>query len=314
MNCALLFPGQGSQSLNMMAGFGNNAIIKETFEEASSVVNLDLWSMITGSDVELINKTIHTQPLMLTAGIAVWRVYRAAGGCLPTVLAGHSLGEYTALVASGSLSFHDAIKLVRLRAELMQHAVPSQVGAMAAILGLDDDAVRNVCLQTEQSLPHCVVEAVNFNAPGQVVVAGHREAVLQAAELAKTAGAKRSLPLPVSVPSHCRLMRHAAEQLAETINHTPFEPPEIPVIHNVDVATHSSPESIRQILIKQLYSPVRWTETIQAIAAQNITLAAECGPGKVLCGLTKRITQLIDCHALIDNTSLEHFLSVVSGS
>ena len=297
---AFFFPGQGSQSVGMMAGFGDNSIIKQTFVEASDILGVDLWSMATEPN-ELINETTHTQPIMLTAGVATWRAWQAVDGKLPDTLAGHSLGEYTALVAAGALSFKDALPLVLYRAEVMQSAVPAGVGAMAAILGLDDDVVRAVCVEAAQGE---VLEAVNFNSPGQVVIAGNKAAVERGMELAKAKGAKRALPLPVSVPSHCALMKPAAEKLAEYLKDVSVNAPQISVFHNADVVTYSNSEQIKDALVRQLYSPVRWVETVQAIYAQGIVQAAECGPGKVLAGLTKRIVAELPCVALTSNDAL----------
>ena len=298
---ALFFPGQGSQSVGMMAGFGDNAVIKNTFVEASDILGLDFWAMATEPN-ELLNLTQHTQPLMLTAGIATWRAYQAVGGAQPQVLAGHSLGEYTALVAAGAISFADALPLVKYRAEAMQNAVPEGVGAMAAILGLDDDVVRAVCAEAAQNE---VCEAVNFNSPGQVVIAGNKAAVERGMVLAKEKGAKRALPLPVSVPSHCALMQPAALKLTEYLKNVTVNTPNVAVIHNADVMSYSNAEQIKDALVRQLYSPVRWVETVQAVYAQGISNAAECGPGKVLAGLTKRIVAELPCVAFTSNESLE---------
>ena len=307
MNFAFFFPGQGSQSLNMMAGFDNMAVVKDTFAEASDVLGQDLWAMMN-TDAQAINDTVNTQPLMLAAGVATWRAYQALGGNSPTALAGHSLGEYSALVAAGSLDFADAVRLVRLRAQLMQEAVPQGAGAMAAILGLDDDAVRAVCAAAEAELSGEVAEAVNFNSPGQVVIAGSAAAIARAAELAKAAGAKRALPLPVSVPSHCRLMQPAAAKLAAALQDTAFRQPEIRVIHNADVAAYTDIAQIKDALVRQLYSPVRWTETVALLVQEGITESAECGPGKVLAGLAKRIDKSASCTAL---TSQEHIQAFI---
>ena len=307
MNFAFFFPGQGSQSLNMMAGFDNMAVVKDTFAEASDVLGQDLWAMMN-TDAQAINDTVNTQPLRLAAGVATWRAYQALGGNSPTALAGHSLGEYSALVAAGSLDFADAVRLVRLRAQLMQEAVPQGAGAMAAILGLDDDAVRAVCAAAEAELSGEVAEAVNFNSPGQVVIAGSAAAIARAAELAKEAGAKRALPLPVSVPSHCRLMQPAAAKLATALQNTAFRQPEIRVIHNADVAAHTDIAQIKDALVRQLYSPVRWTETVALLVEEGITESAECGPGKVLAGLAKRIDKSANCTAL---TSQEHIQAFI---
>lgn len=297
---AFFFPGQGSQSVGMMNGFGESAVIRDTFAEASEVLGVDFWKMATEAN-EQINETMHTQPIMLTAGIATWRAWLATSNTSPDVLAGHSLGEYTALVASGALTFKDALPLVRYRAEVMQNAVPPGAGAMAAILGLDDDAVRAVCLEAAQNE---VLEAVNLNSPGQVVIAGNKAAVERGMEMAKAKGAKRALPLPVSVPSHCALMKPAAQQLAEYLDRVNIQAPRIPVLHNADVASYSEAEKIKDALVRQLYSPVRWVETVQAIVAQGILLTAECGPGKVLAGLTKRIVADLPSVALTGNDAL----------
>jgi [acyl-carrier-protein] S-malonyltransferase len=284
----------------MMNGFGDLNIIRDTFTEASDVLGVDLWTMATEAN-DGINETTNTQPIMLTAGVATWRAWLAASDRLPTVLAGHSLGDYTALVASGALTFKDALPLVRYRAEVMQNAVPAGVGAMAAILGLDDETVRAVCAEAAQNE---VLEAVNLNSPGQVVIAGNKAAVERGMELAKAKGAKRALPLPVSVPSHCALMKPAALQLAEYLKNVAVNAPQIPVLHNSDVAAYSDSDSIKDALVRQLYSPVRWVETVQAIAALGVTQSAECGPGKVLAGLTKRIVAELPCVALTSNDAL----------
>lgn len=314
MSIAFFFPGQGSQSLNMMAGFNDMPVVKETFDQASAVLEQDLWTLMNGEDTAALNETIITQPLMLTAGIATWRVYQQLHGQNPVMLAGHSLGEYTALVAASSLAFEDAVKLVRLRAVLMQEAVPNGEGAMAAILGLDDDGVRQVCLQAQTELSGSVVEAVNFNSPGQVVIAGSTEAINRACDLAKATGAKRALPLPVSVPSHCSLMKPAAAKLATALAQTEIKTPQIPVLHNVDVAVHSEPEAIRQALVEQLYSPVRWTETVSKMVTEGITEFAECGPGKVLAGLTKRIDKSASCTAFTTVETIENFIAAHAAS
>ena len=305
MKTAFFFPGQGSQSVGMMSGFGDNSFIKQTFTEASDILKTDFWAMVTEPN-ELLNQTQHTQPLMLIAGVATYRAYIQAGGLQANIHAGHSLGEYTALVASNALSFADALPLVKFRAEAMQSAVPEGVGAMAAILGLDDDAVRAVCLEAAQAE---VCEAVNFNSPGQVVIAGNKAAVERGMELAKAKGAKRALPLPVSVPSHCALMRPAAVKLAEYLKSVTINTPQIPVIHNADVAAYNDAAQIKDALVRQLYSPVRWVETLQAIHAQGFTSSAECGPGKVLAGLTKRIIADLPCTALTSNEAILEFIN-----
>ena len=299
-NIAFLFPGQGSQSVGMMSGFGDLNIIRDTFTEASDILGVDFWAMANEPN-ETINETANTQPIMLTAGVATWRAWQATSDVMPTILAGHSLGEYTALVASGALSFKDALPLVRYRAEVMQNAVPAGVGGMAAILGLDDETVRAVCSEAAQDE---VLEAVNLNSPGQVVIAGNIAAVERGMELAKAKGAKRALPLPVSVPSHCALMKPAALMLAEYLKNVTVNASQIPVLHNADVVSYSDSDKVKDALVRQLYSPVRWVETVQAIAASGVTQAAECGPGKVLAGLTKRIVAELPCVALTGNDAL----------
>ena len=303
---AFFFPGQGSQSVGMMSGFSDNPFIKQTFTEASNVLGVDFWAMATEPN-ELLSLTQNTQPLMLIAGVATHRAYIEAGGPQASIHAGHSLGEYTALVASSALSFADALPLVKFRAEAMQAAVPEGMGAMAAILGLDDEQVRAVCLEAAQGE---ICDAVNYNSIGQVVIAGNKAAVERAMEIAKAKGAKRALPLPVSVPSHCALMRPAAEKLAEYLKNVTINTPQIPVIHNADIVSYHNAEQIKDALVRQLYSPVRWVETVQVIAAQGVTSSAECGPGKVLAGLTKRIVAELPCTALISNEALTEFIKV----
>jgi [acyl-carrier-protein] S-malonyltransferase len=304
---ALFFPGQGSQSVGMMSGFGDSSIVKQAFSEASDILKTDFWAMATEPN-ELLNQTQHTQPLMLIAGVATYRAYLEKGGLQASIHAGHSLGEYTALVASNALSFADALPLVKYRAEVMQSAVPEGVGAMAAILGLDDDIVRAVCLEAAQGE---ICEAVNFNSPGQVVIAGNKAAVERGMELAKAKGAKRALPLPVSVPSHCALMHPAAEKLAEYLKNVTINTPTIPVIHNADVAAYNDAAQIKDALVRQLYSPVRWVETVKVIHAQGISNSAECGPGKVLAGLTKRIVAELPCTALTSNEAIASFINPI---
>ena len=304
---AFLFPGQGSQSVGMMNGFGDSNIIRDTFAEASNILGQDFWAMATVPNEE-INETTNTQPIMLIAGIATWRAWHSTTDKLPNVLAGHSLGEYTALVASGALSFADALPIVRYRAEVMQNAVPAGVGAMAAILGLDDAVVREVCTEAAQNE---VLEAVNFNSPGQVVIAGNKAAVERGMELAKAKGAKRALALPVSVPSHCALMKPAAVKLAAFLQSVTINIPKIAVIQNADVSSYQDADKIKDALVRQLYSPVRWVETVQAIHAQGVTLAAECGPGKVLAGLTKRIVAELPCVAITNNEAAVDLLNQI---
>lgn len=301
MKLAFVFPGQGSQSVGMMAGWGERAEVRSTFAEASDALGQDLWAMVVEGPAEALNQTVNTQPAMLAADVAAWRVWQAAGGTTPVLLAGHSLGEYAALVATGALGFADAIRLVRFRAEAMQAAVPEGVGAMAAILGLDDDAVRAVCADTAAGE---VVEAVNLNSPGQVVIAGNKAAVERAMALAKEKGAKRALPLPVSVPSHSSLMQPAAEKLLAYLQNVAIAAPAIPVLHNTDVQAHAEPEAIRIALAKQLHTPVRWVETVLALKAAGVERVIECGPGKVLAGLGKRIDDSLPAVALVDEASL----------
>jgi [acyl-carrier-protein] S-malonyltransferase len=302
---AFFFPGQGSQSVGMMQGLEAHAIVKQTFDEAAAVLGVDFWKMATEANDE-INLTENTQPIMLTAGVATWRVYQALGGKLPTAMAGHSLGEYTALVAAGAISFADALPLVKFRAQVMQQAVPEGQGAMAAILGLDDETVRAVCNEAAQGQ---VVQAVNFNSPGQVVIAGDKAAVERGMELAKAKGAKRALPLPVSVPSHCDLMKPAADKLREYLQNVAVQAPVVPVLHNADVAAYSDAAQIKDALVRQLHSPVRWVETVQQLAAQEVLSAAECGPGKVLAGLAKRIVADMTCVALVNDESVQAFVA-----
>lgn len=307
MKLAFVFPGQGSQSVGMMQGFDALPVVRKTFEEAGEILKLDLWQMVSSGPAEVINQTINTQPVMLTAGVAVYRAWQEMGGSQPAFMAGHSLGEYTALVAAGALSFADALPLVRYRAEVMQEAVAEGAGGMAAILGLDDDTVRAVCAEAAQGE---VVEAVNFNSPGQVVIAGSKAAVERGMELAKAKGAKRALPLPVSVPSHCALMKPAAEKLAVYLQSVAMQTPQVPVLHNADVKNYSGAAEIKDALVRQLYMPVRWVETVQAMAAAGVTHVAECGPGKVLTGLNKRIVAELQGLALIDVAALEQAKSI----
>ena len=308
MNFAFVFPGQGSQSVGMMNGYHGLSIVRETFEEAGEILKQDLWGMVTGGSVEDLNLTVNTQPVMLAAGVAVFRAWNALQGARPTVLAGHSLGEYTALVASGALSFADALPLVRFRAQAMQEAVAEGVGGMAAILGLDDDAVRAVCAEAAQGE---VLEAVNFNSPGQVVIAGHKTAVERGMALAKKKGAKRALPLPVSVPSHCALMRPAADALTQRLRTISIKAPQIPVVHNADVKSYGDESGIKDALARQLYSPVRWAETVRSFADQGIVTLAECGPGKVLAGLNRRIDGNMQAFALSDEAALRQALDTL---
>jgi [acyl-carrier-protein] S-malonyltransferase len=300
MKFAFFFPGQGSQSVGMMQGLADSTVVRQTFDEASQLLGQDFWAMATEPN-ETINQTTNTQPLMLTAGVATWRAWQENSVLTPAIMAGHSLGEYTALVAAGALAFKDALPLVRYRAEVMQSAVAEGVGAMAAILGLDDEIVRQVCAEGAQGE---VLEAVNLNSPGQVVIAGNKAAVERGMEIAKSKGAKRALALPVSVPSHCALMKPAAEALADYLKNVSMAAPCIPVIHNADVIAYNDVNNIKDALVRQLYSPVRWVETVQSVYNQDIKASAECGPGKVLVGLTKRIVAELPCIALINVESL----------
>jgi [acyl-carrier-protein] S-malonyltransferase len=305
----MVFPGQGSQSTGMLAALAEQyPELRATFAEAADVLGYDLWELVQTGPAERLDDTVVTQPAMLTAGVATWRVWRAAGGAVPAHLAGHSLGEYTALVCAGSLPFEHAVGLVQRRAELMQAAVPAGKGAMAAILGLDDDAVIEACRSAAEGQ---IVSASNFNSPGQVVIAGERAAVERAADRAKEAGAKRALLLGVSVPSHCELMRPAAGELAASLAAAPFATPSVPVIGNADVRAYANPEQIRAGLAKQLYSPVRWSETVRDLINRGSSSIIECGPGKVLTGLAKRIDRsvpatCIDTRETMTTALVEH--------
>ncbi|MCB1896624.1 MAG: ACP S-malonyltransferase [Zoogloeaceae bacterium] len=301
MAFAFVFPGQGSQAVGMMAAYGDTPVIRDCFDEASAALGEDLWQMVCEGPAERLALTVNTQPLMLTAGVAVYRAWCEAGGPQPAVVAGHSLGEYSALVAAGALAFADAVPLVRLRAAAMQEAVPQGEGAMAALLGLDADQVREVCAEAAQGE---VVEAANLNAPGQIVIAGKSEAVARAIELARSRGAKRAVQLPVSAPFHCALMRPAAEKLEQRLQEIAVNRPDIPVLNNVDVRCEDEPERIRDALVRQAYSPVRWIETVEAIAAKGISQVYECGPGKVLAGMTRRIDKSLQGGAIADAEGL----------
>lgn len=299
---AMVFPGQGSQSVAMLAELAEQfPLVEQTFKEASEVLGYDLWQLTQQGPAEELNKTWRTQPALLAASVAIYRVWQQQYPQLkPALMAGHSLGEYSALVCAGVLNFQDAIQLVELRGKLMQQAVPEGTGAMYAIIGLDNDSIIKAC---EQSAEGEVVSAVNFNSPGQVVIAGNKAAVERAAAACKEAGAKRALPLAVSVPSHCALMKPAADQLAVSLDSVAFKTPVIPVINNVDVKAECESESIRQALVRQLYSPVRWTETVEKMNAQGIEYLVEVGPGKVLMGLTKRICDNLQATAVNDSAS-----------
>ncbi len=310
MAIAFVFPGQGSQSVGMMAGFDGHPLVRSTFVEASAALGDDLWTLVTDGPEEALNRTVNTQPVMLTAGVAVWRAWEAAGGAMPDVVAGHSLGEYTALVVAGALAFRDAVPLVRYRAQAMQEAVPAGVGAMAAILGLDADGVAAACAKAAQGQ---VVEPVNFNTPEQIVIAGHREAVERAIAAATEAGAKRGVLLPVSAPFHSTLMRPAGERLAAKLASVAVSAPRLPVVHNADVAEHPEPEAIRAALARQAASPVRWVETIRAFAARGVTQVVECGPGRVLTGMCKRIDRNLKGYALDAGADIDTVRTALAG-
>jgi [acyl-carrier-protein] S-malonyltransferase len=305
MKLGLVFPGQGSQSIAMMRPFADVRIVRDTFREASEALAQDLWHLAAEGPAQELNATVNTQPVMLTAGYAVYRAWRELGGIEPAIAAGHSLGEYTALVAAGAIAFRDAVPLVRFRAQAMQEAVPLGTGAMAAILGLDDDGVRKACREAADGE---VVEAVNFNAPSQVVIAGHKTAVERAMGAAKARGAKRAVMLPVSAPFHSTLLRPAAEQLAQGLARVAITKPAIPVVNNVDVATEDDPLRIKDALARQACRPVRWVEVIQHMAAAGVTHLAECGPGRVLSGLTRRIATGMQAHAFTDPQSMQQAL------
>lgn len=302
MSFAFVFPGQGSQSVGMMAAYGDAAVVRATFDEASDALGDDLWAMVANGPAELLIQTVNTQPVMLTAGIAVWRLWQEKGGKKPAVLAGHSLGEYSALVAAGVIGLKDAVPLVRLRAAAMQEAVPVGTGAMAAVLGLDNAGIAAACAEAAQGE---VVEPVNFNANGQTVIAGHKGAVERAMEACKARGAKMAKALPVSAPFHSSLIRPAAEKLAARLAELSLNAPLIPVINNVDVSIENDPGRIKDALIRQAYNPVRWVETIQVMASLGVSTVLECGPGKVLAGLTKRCADGVVGVALADAASIE---------
>lgn len=308
MKFAFVFPGQGSQSVGMMAGFDGMQCVRDTFSEASDALGQDTWALVTAGPVEALNQTVNTQPVMLAAGIATYRAWREMGGETPALMAGHSLGEYSALTAAGAIDFADAVRLVRFRAQAMQEAVAEGVGAMAAILGLDDDIVKAVCAEGAENE---VLEAVNFNSPGQVVIAGNKAAVERGMALAKAKGAKRVLALPVSVPSHCALMLPAAKRLAEYLETVNIVQPTVPVLQNADVASFDDPAAIKSALVRQLHCPVRWVETIAHMAQNGVALTSECGPGKVLLGLNKRIAAEMQQHALLDKASIDSLITII---
>jgi len=313
MKLACVFPGQGSQSIGMMVELSERyPVVIDTFKRASDALGYDLWKIVTDGSAEQLNKTEITQPAMLTAGVAAWEILQSQDN-LPTVevMAGHSLGEYTALVCAGALAFDDAVKLVAERGRLMQNAVPAGIGAMAAILGLDDETVRSVCVQA--SGEGLIVQAVNFNSPGQVVIAGHNDAVEKAMVLAKEAKAKRALKLPVSVPSHSALMEGAAAQLGEVLAGIEINPAKIAVIQNVDAQSHDDAAEIKSLLQKQLHNPVLWVDTVEAIIAQGVSDIVEVGPGKVLGGLNKRINKAATNYSVDSTANLDKFLSILEG-
>ena len=311
MKFSLVFPGQGSQAPGMMSAYGESALVRDTFAEASAALGRDLWQLVSEGPAEAMNQTVNTQPLMLTAGIAAYRLWLSRGGPQPAIVAGHSLGEYSALVAAGAIEFADAVPLVELRARAMQEAVPAGTGAMAAILGLDAATVRDICAEVAQGQ---IVEAVNLNAPEQTVIAGHTAAVQRAADTCKARGAKRALLLPVSAPFHCSLMLPAAEKLCARLATLNVVAPKILLLNNVDVASPQDPAAIKDALVRQAAAPVRWVETMQAMAAQGVTHVYECGPGKVLAGLVKRCADGVTGVALADVASVDAAIQTLQSS
>lgn len=305
---AFVFPGQGSQAIGMLNGFADNAVVRDTIAEAGEALQFDLDKLIAEGPKEALDLTTNTQPVMLACAVAFYRAWIAAGGRAPVIVAGHSLGEYSALVASGVIAFADAVPLVRFRAQAMQEAVPVGQGGMAAILGLSDDDVRAACAEAAQGQ---VVEAVNFNAPAQVVIAGHKAAVERACEIAKAKGAKRALGLPVSAPFHSSLLQPASDRLRDYLTTLTFSAPQIPLINNVDVAIVTDPALIKDALVRQAAHPVRWVESMQSIAAGGVTRLVECGPGKVLAGLAKRIDSQLQADAIVDQASLDTILEAL---
>lgn len=311
MAFAFVFPGQGSQSVGMMSAYGDSLVVRSTFDEASATLGQDLWQLVAEGPAELLAQTINTQPLMLTAGVAAYRLWIEKGGKAPSIVAGHSLGEYSALVAAGVIEFKDAVPLVRLRATAMQEAVPAGAGAMAAILNLDDEKIRDACAEAANAVGNGeVVEPVNFNGPGQTVIAGSKAAVERACEGCKARGAKRAVLLPVSAPFHSSLIRPAAVKLANRLTELDFSVPKIPVVNNVDVVIETEPARIKDALVRQAFSPVRWVETVRKIALMDVMTVAECGPGKVLAGLTKRCADTVNSVALADIASIEANLNL----
>lgn len=304
---AFVFPGQGSQQMGMLSELAEtHPVIKNTFSEASEVLGYDLWDLIQNGPLEDLNQTDKTQPALLTAGVALWRLWQEQGGAKPVLMAGHSLGEYTALVCSGAISFADGVNLVKLRGEFMQQAVPAGTGAMAAILGLDDASIEKACQEAEEGE---VVSPVNYNCPGQIVIAGQKAAVERAITNCKEAGAKRAVPLPVSVPSHCALMKPAAEKMAEQLAKIEISMPEISVIQNVTASAAASVDELKDNLLQQLYSPVLWTKSVQSMVDQGIESTVECGPGKVLSGLNKKVHKPLSVAAISDAAGLTKALA-----
>lgn len=307
---AIVFPGQGSQKVGMLADIATQyPVITDTFAEASAALGYDIWSLVQQGPQEELNLTEKTQPILLTASVALWRVWEQCGGPRPQLLAGHSLGEFSALVCTGAIEFQDAVKLVRARGQFMQTAVPVGEGAMAAVLGLEDEQLVAIC--AEAGAGDGVVEAVNFNSPGQTVIAGSTAAVEHAIGLCKAAGAKRALPLPVSAPFHTSLMRPAGDQLREAMAELVFKAPTIPVVHNVHAQPETDPARIKAVLFEQIFSPVKWVSCVEYMVKQGVTLTIECGPGKVLSGLNKRIDKSLSCCALEDVSGLEQSLAAV---
>ena len=304
---AFVFPGQGSQQVGMLSELAeSHPVIQNTFAEASEVLGYDLWDLVQNGPAEDLNQTDKTQPALLTAGVALWRLWQEQGGALPAMVSGHSLGEYTALVCAGAIKFADGVNLVKLRGESMQQAVPAGTGAMTAILGLDDAAIEQACQDAEQGE---VVSPVNYNCPGQIVIAGQKEAVERAIENCKAAGAKRAIPLPVSVPSHCALMKPAAEKMADELAKIEISMPDITVVQNVTAAAPASVDELKENLLAQLYSPVLWTKSVQGMVEQGIESTVECGPGKVLSGLNKKVHKPLSVAAISDAAGLEKALA-----
>ena len=311
MKFSFVFPGQGSQSVGMMKRYADLTIVQDTFSEASDILSNDFWAMANNGPPDILNLTTNTQPLMLISGVAIYRAWKSLGGPDPTFIAGHSLGEYTALVVSGVMSFKDALSIVQFRGNVMQQAVPEKVGGMAAILGLDDEAIKTICINITRKSKKELLEPANYNSPGQVVVAGHKNAVLRGMELAKQKGAKMTVLLPLSVPSHCSLMASAAKKMSKRLETIKMQAPNIPIIHNADVKQHKNSIDIKDILVKQLCIPVRWTETINSISTENVTHIAECGPGKVLTGLNKRIAKNLKNISLTDTEAIHQAIDIL---